>query len=222
MQKAILHCYLVAGSQDCRHLPEYQISPQYALLTRLEHALKAGITCYQFREKERFSLQDPQKIAELGRECQLLCQQYNVPFIVNNDLELALKLRADGIHIGQTDYTVEDVAKQVGGKMLIGLSINQVDQAVKYNQFTDVSYYGCGPIFPTQSKSDAALAVGMTFIRELRLQGITKPIVAIGGITPDKVVNLYQMGTDGIAIISAIMRAENIQSTVKQILQGAE
>ncbi len=102
MDKSILRCYLVAGTQDCRHLPQYDASqPQQTLLERLEQALKAGITCYQFREKGQFSLQDPQQIEQLARQCQHLCKQYNVPFIMNNDVQLAEKLHADGIHVGQ-------------------------------------------------------------------------------------------------------------------------
>ncbi|MCW9718504.1 thiamine phosphate synthase [Avibacterium sp. 21-599] len=218
MNKHILRCYLVAGTQDCRHLPQYANNPQQTLLDRLEQALKAGITCYQFREKGQFSLQDPTEIEQLARQCQALCQQYNVPFIMNNDVALAEKLKADGIHVGQKDFAVDKLAQQIQGKMLIGLSVNTLQQAQQHNDFNGVDYYGCGPIFPTFSKSDAAPDVGINFVQYLREQGITKPLVAIGGIKTPHVKPLLQNGADGVAVISTIMQAENVALTVKAIL----
>ncbi|MFZ7223384.1 thiamine phosphate synthase [Avibacterium avium] len=218
MDKSILRCYLVAGTQDCRHLPDYANNPQQTLLTRLEQALKAGITCYQFREKGQFSLQDPQQIEQLARQCQDLCQQYNVPFIMNNDVQLAEKLHADGIHVGQKDTPVEQLAQQIEGKMLIGLSVNTLQQAQQHNAFNGVDYYGCGPIFPTFSKADAAPDVGINFVQFLREQGINKPLVAIGGIRTEHVPALLQAGADGVAVISTIMQAEDVAATVQKIL----
>lgn len=218
MDKQILRCYLVAGTQDCRHLPEYAQSPQYALLKRLEEALQQGVTCYQFREKGAFSLQDPQKIVNLARACQELCQQYHVPFIVNNDVWLAEQLNADGIHVGQKDFPVWQLAQQVSRKMMIGLSVNTLAQAEQHNHSTFVDYYGCGPIFPTISKADAAPAVGIDFVRQLRQQGITKPLVAIGGIKATDVKWLRNAGADGVAVISTIMQAQNLAAVMQQIL----
>lgn len=221
MDKSILRCYLVAGTQDCRHLPQYDASqPQQTLLERLEQALKAGITCYQFREKGQFSLQDPQQIEQLARQCQHLCKQYNVPFIMNNDVQLAEKLHADGTHVGQKDFAVDKLAQQIQGKMLIGLSVNTLQQAQQHNAFNGVDYYGCGPIFPTLSKVDAAPDVGINFVQFLREQGINKPLVAIGGIRTEHVPALLQAGADGVAVISTIMQSANITATVKQILNA--
>lgn len=220
MDKQILRCYLVAGTQDCRHLPEYAQSPQYALLTRLEQALQAGITCYQFREKGAFALQDPLKIEQVARACQELCKQYQVPFIINNEVWLAQKLRADGIHVGQKDTPVSLLKQQLTQPMLIGLSANTLAQAQQHNETSYVDYYGCGPIFPTSSKADAADAVGIEFISNLRQQGITKPIVAIGGIKTEDVKPLREAGADGVAVISTIMQAEDITKTIQQILRS--
>ncbi|OBW95852.1 thiamine phosphate synthase [Gallibacterium salpingitidis] len=220
MDKQILRCYLVAGTQDCRHLPEYKQSPQYALLTRLEQALQAGITCYQFREKGAFALQDPLKIEQIARACQELCKQYQVPFIINNEVWLAQKLRADGIHVGQKDTPVSLLKQQLTQPMLIGLSANTLAQAQQHNETSYVDYYGCGPIFPTSSKADAAAAVGIEFIRNLRQQGITKPIVAIGGIKTEDVKPLREAGADGVAVISTIMQAGDITKTIQQILRS--
>lgn len=216
--KSMLRCYLVAGTQDFRYLPDYQISPQTALLTRLELALRSGISCYQFREKERFSLTDPKAIAALARECQLLCQQYHVPFLINNDVKLALALNADGIHVGQSDRSITHLVHETQGKMIIGLSVSTLAQAQVHNDNINVHYYGCGPVFATQSKSDAVAAVGMNFIQTLRQNGITKPIVAIGGIKPEHAPTLRQLGADGVAVVSTIMQANNVQDTIKQLL----
>ncbi|MFC0308631.1 thiamine phosphate synthase [Gallibacterium trehalosifermentans] len=220
MNSEILRCYLVAGTQDCRHLPEYKQSPQVALLTRLEAAFQQGVTCYQFREKGTFSLQDPQQIEQLARECQVLCRQYNVPFIVNNEVWLAEKLHADGIHVGQKDCPVEQVVQYLSHPMLIGLSVNTLAQALQHNTTSDVNYYGCGPIFPTQSKSDAEQAVGIEFIQRLRENGVTKPLVAIGGIKAEHAKPLCQAGADGVAVISTIMQAENLSGTIQMILRS--
>lgn len=220
MNSEILRCYLVAGTQDCRHLPEYKQSPQSALLTRLEAALQQGITCYQFREKGDFSLQEPEQIEQLAQDCQILCQQYNVPFIVNNDVALAKKLNADGIHVGQKDFPVVQLAQQLSSKMLIGLSVNTLEQAQQHNQSAFVDYYGCGPIFPTISKADAEPAVGIEFIQRLRECGITKPLVAIGGIKAEHAHSLRETGADGVAVISTIMQATDLTTTIQMILRG--
>lgn len=219
MDKQILRCYLVAGTQDCVSLPEYTQNPKDALLKRLEEALRQGITCYQFREKGARALQDPIEIEKLARECQTLCRHYHVPFIINNDMYLAKKLQSDGIHIGQNDTPVAELSHHLSHQMLIGLSVNTLAQAKQHQETTAIDYYGCGPIFPTNSKSDASPAVGISFITTLRQHGITKPLVAIGGIKVRHVEALHQAGVDGIAVISTIMQSENIAQTIQQLLK---
>lgn len=214
--RAMLSVYFIAGTQDCRQLA---LSPQTALLTRLEAALKCGISCFQFREKGTFSLQDPQQIEQLAIQCRDLCRRYNVPFFINDDVDLALKLQADGVHVGQDDRPIEQVIEQCQGKLLLGLSVNTLEQAIANRQLQQIDYFGVGPIFATQSKADAKAVVGLELLRQIRHHGIDKPLVAIGGITPETALSIRQAGADGVAVISALTRTDDLHHTIKQ-LQG--
>ncbi|MGV6987572.1 thiamine phosphate synthase [Testudinibacter sp. P80/BLE/0925] len=214
--KQMLAVYFIAGTQDCRHLGG---SPPQALLACLEQALKRGIGCFQFREKGNFSLQDPQQIRQLATQCRDLCRQYHVPFFVNDDVDLALALQADGVHVGQADRPVRQVIEQCQGKLLLGLSVNTLQQAIENAELRAVDYFGVGPIFPTQSKTDANAVVGLNLIRQIRQRGIEKPLVAIGGISGATALSIRQAGADGVAVISAITQAQNLQHTIRQ-LQG--
>lgn len=210
----IISLYFIAGTQDCRHLG---LPPQTALLTVLERALKCGISCFQFREKGVFALQDPRKIQQLAEQCHDLCRQYHVPFFVNDDLDLAHKIQADGLHVGQNDRPIQQVIAQSRGKMLLGLSINTLQQAIDNSSLQAIDYFGVGPIFTTQSKTDAKAVVGIELIQQIRQQGINKPIVAIGGITCETAPLIRQAGANGVAVISAITQAADISMAIKQL-----
>lgn len=211
----ILKLYLVAGTQDCRHLPD---TPQQNLLGVLEQALQSGISCYQFREKGNGSLQDFSEIKELARACQQLCRRYNVPFVLNNDVELAVEMGADGVHIGQKDMPLAQAAELCGGKLFIGISNNSFDNILASLQIDKADYFACGPVFPTQSKPDAAAPVGVELVQRVRESGIVKPLVAIGGIKAEHAAAIRAAGADGIAVISAITRAPDVAAAVKALL----
>ncbi|KGQ71404.1 thiamine-phosphate pyrophosphorylase [Chelonobacter oris] len=210
----MLSVYFIAGTQDCRHL---DLPPQTALLTILAEALKCGISCFQFREKGAFSLQNRQQIAQLAIQCRDLCRRYHVPFFINDDVDLALKIQADGLHVGQDDRPIEQVIAQCQGKLLLGLSINTLQQALANRTLHAVDYFGIGPIFATQSKADAKTVVGLDLIRQIRQQGINKPLVAIGGITAETALSVRQAGADGVAVISAIAQTADMSSTIQQL-----
>lgn len=210
-----LKVYFIAGSQDCRHLNG---DPSDNLLQILQQALQAGISCFQFREKGKNALQNRKSVVELAKKCQDLCNQYHVPFFINDDIELALQLNADGIHVGQEDRPISQVIEQCQGKLKIGLSINNLQQAKENSEIDGIDYFGVGPIFPTQSKADAKPTVGLNLLKSIRTLGIDKPIVAIGGITAASVAEILQAGADGVAVISAISQAENIDAAIKQLL----
>ncbi|ABR74866.1 thiamine phosphate synthase [Actinobacillus succinogenes] len=213
--KSMLSVYFIAGSQDCRHLPG---SPVENLLNILQQALEAGITCFQFREKgERSLAQNPQLKHRLALQCQQLCRQFNVPFIINDDIGLALAIRADGIHVGQKDTAVERILSRADYRPIIGLSINTLEQAQANKERLGIDYFGIGPIFATQSKADHAPAVGMEFIRQIHELGIDKPCVAIGGIHEDNTAEIRRLGANGVAVISAITRSNDIARTVQNL-----
>lgn len=178
----------------------------------LEKALQAGITMFQFREKGTNALTG-EAYENFARKCQKLCQQYHVPFIVNDDVELAIKLRADGVHIGQEDCPVSMVRKKIGNMMILGVSVHshtELQTALQYG----ADYVGIGPIFSTTSKSDANPPSGTDFLQQVHIQYPELPIVAIGGINCSNAPTVFKAGADGIAVISAICESEDISKTV--------
>ena len=212
--KNMLQVYFIAGTQDCLHLGD---NPQKNLLFILEEALKNGITCFQFREKGLNCLQNKEEIFNLAKKAQKLCKKYEVPFFINDDIELALKLKASGIHIGQDDRDVKEVIKMIDGKLLLGLSINTLEQAIKVKDIEGIDYFGVGPIYDTTSKSDAKKTVGLDLIRGIRAKGILKPLVAIGGIDESKANDILNCNCDGVAVISAITKSKDIKQTIKNL-----
>ena len=211
----ILPLYFVAGTQDCRHLGD---NPADNLLSVLKQALEGGITCFQFRDKGKFSLENsPDEQRALATKCRDLCRQYNVPFIVDDNVDLALEIEADGIHVGQSDTPVKTIRAKTNKPLIIGWSINRLDEAKIGEEIAEIDYFGVGPIFTTQSKENPSPTLGMEFIQTLRNGGITKPLVAIGGIKLEHVKTLRKYGADGVAIITAITQANDIKSVTQAL-----
>lgn len=204
-----LKVYFICGTQD---IPEGQ-----TIQSVLKEALEGGITLYQFREKGPKALKGEDKV-QLAKELKYLCQTYQVPFIVNDDVDLAEAIDADGIHVGQDDEAVAHFKNRFQGK-IIGLSVGN-EAELKQSDLTDIDYIGVGPIFVTPSKDDASEPVGPEMIDILRQQTHHKmPIVAIGGINLSNVAQVAKTSTDGVSIISAIARSQDVQSTVQKFLQ---
>lgn len=200
----LLKVYFISGSINCLKNP----------VEVLKEAIDGGITIYQFREKGEGSLKETKKY-ELAKELQSLCRKHSVPFIVNDDIDLALELEADGVHIGQDDEPVEEVRKKIGNKILgvSAHSIEEVDHAIK----NGADYLGVGPIFPTSTKEDAKAVQGTKLIEELRDKGYDIPIVGIGGIKIENAPLVIKAGADGVSVITAISLAENIEETTAQL-----
>ena len=172
-REEMLHCYLVGGTQDVNHDPK-------RFLNDVSIAMDSGITAFQYREKGTSQLNQEQRV-QLGLKLRRLADQHHIPLIVDDDVELAQAINADGIHVGQKDQRVEQVLDAVGNTMFVGYSCNQPAQIEHANQLP-VAYVGSGPIFPTSSKNDADPAMGLEKLHEL-VTISTHPIVAIGGIT---------------------------------------
>lgn len=188
-----------------------QNAKQREPLSILKEALQAGITMFQFREKGPNALTD-HAYEKFARDCQKLCQEYHVPFIVNDDVELAIKLKADGIHIGQDDLHISIVREKIGD-ILLGISVHsdaELQEALQYN----ADYVGIGPIFATRSKHDAKAPSGTAFLQQVRLQHPNLPIVAIGGIETSNAQTVFEAGSDGVAVISAICESKDIHETI--------
>jgi thiamine-phosphate pyrophosphorylase len=202
-----LKVYFIMGTQNCIKKP-YDV---------LVDAIAGGITCFQFREKGQGSLMGMEKYAQ-AEEFQFLCQKAQIPFIVNDDIDLALSLNADGVHIGQEDESVQSVRERIGNKIL-GVSIHNMEEASMAIQ-AGADYFGVGPIFPTQSKEDAKDVQGVQIIQELRQKGIHIPIVGIGGITSKNAASVINAGADGVSVISAISQSQNPKFAVEQLKES--
>ncbi|WP_078381596.1 thiamine phosphate synthase [Sutcliffiella halmapala] len=195
--KDYLRLYLVMGSPNCQERDPVEV---------LQEAIDGGITLFQYREKGEHALTGEEKI-RLGKALMNRCQEANIPFIVNDDVELALSLGADGVHIGQDDGTISDVRERMTGK-LVGVSVHNVAEALEAVA-QGVDYIGVGPMFFTNTKVDIQEVQGPRVIREIREAGILLPIVGIGGITLAKAPSVLEVGADGVAVISAITHAES-------------
>ncbi|WRA05097.1 thiamine phosphate synthase [Helicobacter pylori] len=213
-----LKLMFVAGSQDFYHIKGGKNDRINALLETLELALQSKITAFQFRQKGDLALQDPVEIKRLALECQKLCKKYGAPFIINDEVRLALELKADGVHVGQEDMAIEEVVTLCQKCQFIGLSVNTLEQALKVHHLDAVAYFGVGPIFPTLSKKDKQV-VGVELLKKIRDSGVKKPLIAIGGITTDNASKIQKFS--GIAVISAITQAKDKALAIEKLLNNA-
>ncbi len=200
--KDLLSVYFIMGSNNTTGEP----------LTVIEQALKGGATLFQFREKGKDALKAGEQKA-FARQVQALCKQFNVPFIINDDVELALELDADGVHIGQDDDKAADVRARIGDKIL-GVSAHTLEEVLKAEK-DGADYIGAGPVYPTETKLDTKAVQGVSLIEEIRRQGIGIPVVGIGGITIENCVPVIEAGADGISVISAISKAADPKQAAK-------
>ncbi len=144
-----------------------------------------------------------------------------MPFIVDDNVDLALEIEADGIHVGQSDTPVKTIRARTNKPLIIGWSVNRLDEAKIGEELSEIDYFGIGPIFPTQSKENPKPTLGMAFIQTLRKAGITKPLVAIGGVKLEHVKTLRKYGADGIAVITAISQAKDIKASTKALKEAS-
>lgn len=176
--------------------------------------LDAGVEIIQYREKE---LTTRQKYAEC-REIRELCAARKACFIVNDDIELALAVAADGIHIGQDDLPAEKTRELVGEEMIIGLSTITREQADEAEAAGVADYLGVGPVYDTATKKDAAAAVGLEYL-DYVVRHCRTPVVAIGGIKESNAAEVVKHGVNCAAIISDIVGAEDIGEKIRAIRQ---
>ena len=184
----------------------------------LEEALKGGVTSFQLREKGPGALTG-EELKVFALACKQLCEQYSVPFIVNDDIDLAIEIGADGVHIGQEDGKVSAVRKKVGPDMLIGVSTHNVAGALAAAD-AGADYIGLGPVYETQAKTDNQPVIGIETISEVALLLPGLPIVGIGGISERKASAVVKAGASGVAVISAISGEKDPQEAAIR-LKGA-
>lgn len=185
------------------------------LLEQVQEALDGGATCIQLREKQL----DDKTFLQEAIEIQKLCKEYHVPFIVNDNVEIAKDMHADGIHVGQSDMEALDVRKELGKDVILGVSAQTVEQAKKAEAH-GADYLGVGAVFPTGSKDDADDVSHETL--KAICEAVSIPVIAIGGITQDNVKELAGSGIVGIAVISAIFAQQHITQATKDLKQATE
>ena len=185
------------------------------LYEQVEEALKGGVTFVQLREK---NLDDTAFLQE-AKEIKELCARFHVPFVINDNVDIAAEIDADGVHVGQSDMEAGDVRKKLGPDKIIGVSAQTVEQALRA-QAHGADYLGVGAVFPTGSKADA-VEVSHDTVREI-CRAVDIPVIAIGGITRENVIELKGTGICGIAVISAIFAQQDIEEAARTLKSRTE
>ena len=185
------------------------------LMEQVEDALKGGATCVQLREKEL----DEAAFLQEALEMKALCEKYHVPFFVNDNVEIAVKCKADGIHVGQSDMATSKVRQTVGEDMMIGVSVHSVEEALEAVR-NGADCLGVGAMFSTSTKANADVLT-KEVLKEI-CDAVDIPVVAIGGISKDNMAELKGTGVDGVALVSAVFAAEDIEKECRILRKMAE
>ncbi len=175
-----------------------------SLCEQVEAALRGGVTCVQLREKE---LDEEAFLAE-AKEISALCRRYGVPFFVNDNVDIAIACGADGVHVGQEDMAAAQVRRRVGDGMMIGVSVHSVEEALEAVR-NGADCLGVGAMFSTSTKADASV-LPREVLRDI-CNAVDVPVVAIGGIGKGNLMQLAGTGVDGVALVSAIFGAADIE-----------
>lgn len=178
-------------------------------------SLEGGVTMLQLREKHL----DEAHFLEEAKELQMLCRSWHVPFLINDNVEIALAMEADGVHVGQSDMAAGDVRKKLGDDKIIGVSAQTVEQALLAEK-AGADYLGVGAVFPTSSKDDANEVTYETL--KAICSAVSIPVVAIGGITQENVHRLAGSGICGAAVISAIYAKPNIKKAAAELKKAVK
>jgi thiamine-phosphate pyrophosphorylase len=205
---------------DKRHMLLYAVTDRAwtgkrTLYQQVEAALKGGVTCVQLREKAL----DETAFLQEARDICALCRRYGVPFIVNDNVDVAVACGADGVHVGQEDMEAGEVRRRVGEDMILGVSVHTVEEARQAVR-DGADYLGLGAVFPTGTKTDADVMPG-DMIRAI-CGAVDVPTVAIGGLNRSNILQLSGSGVDGAALVSAIFGAEDIEGVCRELRALAE
>ncbi|MDF7626459.1 thiamine phosphate synthase [Lactobacillaceae bacterium L1_55_11] len=206
-----LAVYFIGGSQNTGGDVDQ-------FLTQLERACQSGVTIFQFREKDQGSLSGAAR-EQLGQQVRAITKKYQIPLIVDDDVALAEKIQADGLHLGQGDEDIHAIARD-HLDWILGLSVHDLDELEASGDLTAIDYLGLGPVAATSSKDQVQAPIGLTGLTQLVQAVPDLPTVAIGGITPANAAAVLQTGVSGLAVISALMQSTNLPKTIAQ-LKGA-
>lgn len=205
---------------DKRHMLLYAVTDrtwtgERTLYQQVEDALKGGVTCVQLREKKM----DDTSFLQEAMELHALCRRYGVPFIVNDNVDVAIACGADGVHVGQEDMDAGEVRRRTGGSMILGVSVHTVEEAQEAVR-NGADYLGLGAVFPTSTKTDVDQMSNET-LRAI-CDAVDVPIVAIGGINRGNIGKLAGSGVDGVALVSAIFSAADVEASCRELRKLSE
>lgn len=181
----------------------------------VEEVLKNGATFLQIREKDLA----PDAFEAEAEKLKTLCAQHAVPFVVNDSVEIALQCDADGVHVGQSDIKGRDIRSIIGPDKILGISAGTVEEAIAAEK-AGADYIGVGAIFGTSTKKNAR-SMTMERLKEI-VSSVSIPVVAIGGISTENILQLCGSGVDGVAVVSAIFAAENPGKATANLLKLAK
>ena len=202
MKNLNLALYLVTDHKD----------DEEKFLKTIEDAIKGGVTIVQLREKTAGTLD----FYNLALKVKEITKKYNAPLIINDRIDIALAIDADGVHVGQSDMPCEIARKLIGDDKILGVSASTTDEAIKAEK-DSADYIGTGAIFPTSTKDDAE-HVEKKDLKEI-VKSINIPVVAIGGITLDNAYELKDSGIAGLSVVSAIMSSDNPKKSSEKLLK---
>jgi len=183
-----------------------------SIISDVKNALNAGCKVVQYREKNK----DLQKMIKEAKKIKEVCEGKAL-FIVNDDLDVALAVDADGLHVGKDDISYENARKKLGPNKIIGLTVHNTKEAVDA-EILGADYIGLAPIFKTETKKDAIEPIGLSEIKLVR-KNVNIPIVALGGIKKENIKDIISAGADSIAAISAVISSENVFNETKEFLK---
>ena len=202
MNKIDLSLYLVTDNSD----------NEEKFLNTIEEAIQGGVTLVQIREKTADTLD----FYNLALKVKEITTKYNIPLIINDRVDVALAIDADGVHVGQSDMPCEVTRKLIGPDKILGVSAATIDEAKKAES-DGADYIGTGAVFPTSTKDDAP-SVTKQELKEI-VESINIPVVAIGGINLKNVSELLDTGIAGLSVISAIMSSDNPKKSSQELLK---
>lgn len=179
-------------------------------------AIAGGATVVQYREKTAPTRQ----MIEEARALRELTRQAGIPFIVNDRVDIALAVEADGIHVGQDDMPAPLARKLMGPGKIVGVSVDDLEQALQAER-DGADYVGAGPIFATATKPDAAPPIGLEGLAEI-CRGVSIPVIAIGGINAENAGAVIAAGAAGVAVVSAVVAAPDVEAAARRLREAID
>ncbi len=192
------------------------LSSGRSTLEIVETAVRGGVTCVQLREKECSTLEFIEQAIAVKERLKAL----NIPLIINDRLDVAQAVRADGVHLGQTDMPLKMAREIVKVSMIIGISAESLGDAIQAEK-DGADYLGVSPIYATPTKTDTAPPLGLEGLRTIRA-AVDIPLVGIGGLNPDNAAGVIRSGADGVAVVSAIVAADDPEKAARRLIENIE